>query len=222
MDIPLSLMESHPLACPQCGAGIKTSRSSKARRVQCPKCRGIVTLPASSGLEKASATATAAGAAMAPAPEVQVLQERIEALEARLLLLEKAITEAARESAKPGGLKWLGKDQAGDFSPAQEEVLRHNLQLLPAHHITIQIPSGNEPARTRAEWFKGIFESARWAVSGPLNSVLEPQPGTLSIATALPVSRQMADTFLALRAAGFVAHAIFDPSLSGEERLIVA
>ncbi|MGC3992334.1 MAG: hypothetical protein QM796_22075 [Chthoniobacteraceae bacterium] len=220
METPLSRVESHPFACPQCGAGIKASLTGKARRVQCPKCRGVVTLPAPSPAEKAPVSSPTAAAA--PTAEVQALQTRIEALEARLLLLEKAIAEAARESAKPGGLKWLGKDQAADFSPAQEEVLRHNLQILPAHRITIQVPPDNETARTRAEWFKGVFESARWAVSGPLHSLVEPKPGTLSIATALPVSREMADTFLALRAAGFVANAVFDPSLSGEGLLIVA
>jgi DNA-directed RNA polymerase subunit RPC12/RpoP len=234
MELPLPRMESHPFACPECGAGIKISRLSKARRVQCPKCRGVVTLPApakpapvSAPLPPESMAAAAPGpvspeAPAIPMPDVRALQERIEALEARLAQLEKALSEATQEGRKPSGLKWRGKDEPVDFSPAQEEVLRHNLQTLPAHRITIQVRSGDEPARTRAEWFKGVFESARWAVSGPLHSLVERPPGTLAIATALPVSREMADTFLALRAAGFVAKAEFDPSLSGEGLLIVA
>jgi len=214
-------MEARIVVCPHCQAPIKTSPAVRSKRVQCPKCREIVTLKSETPLAPVASTAPAAEVPNPPAPDAALL-ERIELLEARLLVLEKIIAAAGPELHRDSKLRWLSKDESADFSAAQEEVLRHNLGMLPAHRIIIQIPIGNQPARTRAEWFKGVFERAQWAVSGPLDAGERAEPGSIAIATGLPVSREAASTFLALRAAGFSPAAIFDPSLEGEERLIVA
>jgi hypothetical protein len=218
MEAPLQPPESQVVLCPNCQAKIKTSPSTKARRAQCPKCREIVTLAA---MKKAAPEIDVPAAVPAADEKSPALLARIETLEARLLHLEKTITEAVQAQAV-SRLKWLPREQAADFSDAQEAVLRHNLGTVPAHRITIQSPAGDQPARTRAEWFKGVFERAAWAVDGPLEGSTAPEPGGLFIATSLPVSREMASTFLALQAAGFLPTTIFDPSLQGEERLIVA
>ena len=78
-------------------------------------------------------------------------------------------------------------------------------------------------ARERAGWFKEIFERAKWTVTGPDDSPLAAGACGLSFAARVPVSPEVAATYLALRAAGFELITAFDPDLAcGEERLTVA
>lgn len=184
--------------CPACGAEIKSARTT---RVQCPSCREVVTLGA-----------TAA-------------QGRIDELEERVAKLEQMLAEAvsAAAASTPSRLKWLASDAAANFTSARAEVLRHNLSTVNAHPITIVTPAGDESARERAEWFKEVFEQARWPVRGPEDAPPGAGRRGLALATSLPVSPEAAATYLALRAAGFDLATAFDPELSStEERLIVA
>ena len=219
MGIPRASGDAQAANCPACGAQIKAGASPRNKRVQCPKCREIVVL------ETPSAKAP-------PAPvandTVAQQQNRIDALEARVAMLEKAVADATRAAAEKSEtpiLRWVPSQPASEFSPEQADALRHNLSIMPAHRITIQFPSGNAPARERAEWFKGVFERARWSVRGPeiAAAVSTNAQRELSLATCLPVSAEVAATYLALRAAGFQPVSEFDPQLNeAEERLIVA
>lgn len=185
--------------CPACGAEIRLA--ARAQRVQCPSCREVVTL------------------------EAPAKQSRIDELEERVAKLEKLLAEAVSAAREAGAskLKWLAGDAAADFSTTRAEVLCHNLSTLNAHPITIQSPAGDERARERAEWFKGVFERAQWPVRGPEDAPPAASRRGLALATSLPVSPDAAATYLALRAAGFELATSFDPDLSSaEERLIVA
>jgi hypothetical protein len=175
--------------------------------VQCPHCREVVVLEA-----------------LMETPAVAAPPDRVEALEARVAKLEEALADAVRAASTSGSgkFKWLAEETTRDFSPARAEALCHNLSVC-AHRITIQSPVGDETARERAEWFKGVFERARWDVRGPEDAPASARRHGLALATSLPVSPEAAATFLALRAAGFQLEAAFDPDLPGaEERLIVA
>lgn len=192
-------------SCPACGAAIKLA--AKASRVQCPSCREVVTLSA-------------------PPPPVVVPAERsrIDELEERVAklerLLEEAVSGAAAASASK--LKWLAGNVEPDFSHKRAEVLCHNLGTVSAHPITIQSTAGDDEARERAEWFKDVFERARWPVRGPEDAPPAATRRGLALATSLPVSPEAAATFMALRAAGFELATAYDPELgASEERLIV-
>lgn len=150
---------------------------------------------------------------------------RIDELEDRVAKLESMLAEAVRAAtaASSSKLKWLTSDVTADFSAKRAEVLCHNLSTVHAHPITIQSPAGDERARERAEWFKGVFEQAHWPVRGPEDAPPSTRRRGLALATSLPVSPEAAATYLALRAAGFDLATAFDPDLgSTEERLIVA
>jgi len=189
-------------SCPACGAAIKLA--AKASRVQCPSCREVVTLSAP------------------PPPPTE--RSRIEALEERVAKLERMLEDAVSGAAAAGAskLKWLAGDVVPDFSNKRAEVLCHNLGTVSAHPITIQSTAGDDEARERAEWFKGVFERARWPVRGPEDAPPAATRRGLALATSLPVSPEAAATFMALRAAGFELATAYDPDLSAsEERLLV-
>ena len=223
MATPRAPGDAEAANCPACGARIKAGASTRSRRVQCPKCREIVILEPPAG--KGSPAVTSAPVAIHTASQQQ---NRIDTLEARVAMLEKTVADATRASVEKSEtpiLRWIPSQPAPEFSPEQADALRHNLSIMQAHRITIQFPTGNAPALERAEWFKGVFEQARWAVRGPeITSVGSANaPRELSLATCLPVSVEVAATYLALRAAGFQPVAEFDPDLNdAEERLIVA
>jgi hypothetical protein len=223
MGTPRASGDAQAANCPACGARIKAGASPRNKRVQCPKCREIVVLET-----PAAKVSPAVTSAPGSNDTVAQQQSRIEALEARVAMLEKAVADATRagaEKSETSILRWLPSQPAPEFSPEQADALRHNLSIMPAHRITIQFPSGNAPARERAEWFKGVFERARWSVRGPeiAAAVSTNAQRELSLATCLPVSAEVAATYLALRAAGFQPISEFDPQLNeAEERLIVA
>lgn len=163
-----------------------------------------------------------------PAAAAGVLpsQGRVEALEARVAVLEQALADAVRGGGASGlGLKmrWMAATTPQDFSSERAEVLCHNLGAVAAHRIIIQSPRGDALAAEHAQWFKGVFERAHWPVLGPEEAPATAARHGLALATSLPVSPEAAATYLALRAAGFQLATAFDPDLSSaEERLIVA
>ena len=117
----------------------------------------------------------------------------------------------------PGRMRWLapGESHAPGISPAQEDVLTHNLRAIPGQQITIRTIPGNTFSRQCAESFRGIFERAGWTVHGVEEIPRTvPEPGlSLSVPT-LPVEQEAAATYLALKAAGFSPAIVLDTALA--------
>jgi hypothetical protein len=162
------------------------------------------------------------------APPVSCADERarIELLEARVEALEAALRDAMAATRTNAWntpqrqLIWITTTpgQPPEYSHAQSQALQLNLVGVRAQGLTIRMPAGDEAARTHAEWFKSIFERAGWKVSGPE----ELPPGTmgagLSLAVPeLPVNKDAAATYLALKAAGFETNPTLDSSPRGED-----
>jgi hypothetical protein len=200
--------------------------------VQCPKCREVVTIGESVEPQPAMPPPPAPPSAGANAPEGARNSERdhnrIEALEARVAALEemlKSLAESASraepEVTRPSKLQWVagGSDQSPEFSSVQAKALVHNLSGIRGQEITICSAAGDAAAHKRAEWFKAIFERAKWSVHGPQEVAPTGDGQGLALAvSSLPVAREAAATYLALKAAGFPAIPVLDPSLaSGTE-----
>lgn len=140
-------------------------------------------------------------------------------------VLEAALRDSM--AARPAGsgtasrkLLWLTSEPGhpADFSPEQGRVLVHNLGSVRMQAITIRTPAGDESARAHAEWFKSIFERAGWTVRGPEEIAPRAAARGLSLAVPeLPVAREAAETFLALKAAGFEPIPILDEALGVEK-----
>ena len=117
----------------------------------------------------------------------------------------------------PSRLRWLAAGEAfsPDISPAQEEALLHNLRTIAGQAITIRTITGNPFLRKCAESFKAIFERAGWAVRGVEEIPRTTVEAGLSLAVAsLPVEKEAAATYLALKAAGFSPVPILDTALA--------
>ncbi len=100
------------------------------------------------------------------------------------------------------------------FSNEQGRVLFHNLELVKTQAIEIRTPVGDHYARSRAEWFKAIFESAGWTVHGPEEVTARAAAAGLSLAVPdLPVPKDAAATYFALKAAGFEPTQVLDAAL---------
>ena len=246
--------------CPACGGTIKVI--GRRRRVQCPKCREVVTLelaaePPARLPKPPPPTAAPDDSAREPA-HIEAIETRIAALEEsvtrkdgatpalhsleqRITALEdaaKALIAAARPFAKPAfsqrieappdpgitirhgpppRLRWLAGDETQllDITPAQEDALLHNLSAIAGQAITIRTITGNAFVRKRAESLKAVFERAGWTVSG-VGEIprTHAEPGlTLAVGT-LPVEKEAAATYLALKAAGFAPVPVLDPALA--------
>ena len=101
--------------------------------------------------------------------------------------------------------------RAPEFSPEQGQALFHNLGGVRSQAITIRTPAGDVTARAHAEWFKSIFERAGWTVHGPEEITPEAAVSGLSLAVPeLPVAKDAAATYLALKAAGFEPVPVLD------------
>ncbi|MEP6672322.1 MAG: hypothetical protein ABJF10_24370 [Chthoniobacter sp.] len=147
-----------------------------------------------------------------PDPAVAETRGRIDSLEARVEALEAALRDsmaaarAATSSTPQRKLLWITSTpgQAPDFSPEQDHALFHNLAGVRSQAITIRTPAGDPAARLHAEWFKAIFERAGWTVRGPEEIPPDAAVSGLSLAVPeIPVAKEAAATYLALKAAGF-------------------
>lgn len=209
--------DSHEAVCPACGVAIRIT--GRRRRVQCPKCREIVTIepaadPQTRLPEPPALAAPAAGNERA----------RIDALESRVAAIEEAMKTAIAEGAgaRPAvgptaKLRWFPKADANsqEIPPAQQEALIHNLGTVGGQTIIIRFVAGNPDARARAAWFKSVFERAKWIVRGPEEIVPACAEAELSLAVpSLPVEKEAAATYLALKAAGFEVTTVLDPDLA--------
>jgi len=150
---------------------------------------------------------------------------RIDLLEARVEALEAALRDAMAATrtnvwnAPQRQLIWMTATpgQLPAFSHEQSQALLLNLAGIRAQGITIRIPARDEAVRRHAEWFKSVFERAGWTVHGPE----ELPPGAhgvgLSLAVPeLPVNKDAAATYLALKAAGFDTNPVLDSAPRGE------
>lgn len=206
--------ETGEAVCPACGAAIRATASSRRRRVQCPKCREVVYIESTLGPEPLPAPP--------PAPTVDTAAEtrsRIDSLEARVEALEAALRDAmaagrpAPATAPQRKLVWVSTTpgRGPEFSPEQGNALFHNLGSVRSLAITIRTPAGDAAARAHAEWFKAIFERAGWTVLGPDEVPANTAPPGLSLAVPeLPVAKEAAATYLALKAAGFETVPVLD------------
>lgn len=97
------------------------------------------------------------------------------------------------------------------FSAEQGSALVHNLGGVRSQAITIRAVGGDTEALRHAEWFKSIFERAGWTVLGPEIIARDAAGEGLSLAVPeLPVAREAAETYLALKAAGFQPVPVLD------------
>jgi len=209
--------ETGEAVCPACGAAIKSSAAARRRRVQCPKCREVVFIGVPPTPEPE-----------APAPEMPGLAPethgRIQSLEARVEALEAALRDAMAAGVAAGAngpqrkLLWVTVEpgQEPPFSPEQSHALFHNLRDVRSQAITIRTPAYDAHARAHAEWFKMVFERAGWIVRGPEEIPPDAAVFGLSLAVPeLPVAKEAAATYLALKAAGFEPIPVLDSEVSG-------
>jgi hypothetical protein len=206
--------DNREVICPSCGAGIKTPTSPRSRRVQCPHCREVVVLENHAGAETATPAKTGEHSRIA------ALEARVAALEAALNAAPAANPDEARDIGKKK-LQWIAsaEDPAQEFSPERGRALAHNLGTVQPREITIRTPAGDRIAGERATWFKAIFERAGWTVRGPEDVAATTAETALTLAVPeLPVAKEAAGTYLALKAAGFEPIPVLDSALaSGTE-----
>ena len=201
--------ESREVICPSCGGSFKAAPTARTRRIQCPHCREVVVI------ENRAEPETAARSAADPA--------RLDALEARVAALEAALEgrAGAGDAEQPGKLEWFSaaQDRGPDYSAGQEKVLVDNLRAVRGQQITIRSCMENDADRAHAEWFRKVFELAGWTVAGPERIPRSASVHVLTLAVPeLPVARDAAKTYLALKAAGFRTEPVLDPALaSGTE-----
>jgi hypothetical protein len=189
--------------------------------VQCPKCREVICIESTLGPEPEPPPAPAPVADTTAAET----RHRIESLEARVEALEATLRDAmaagrfAAASAPQRRFMWISATpgRGPDFSPEQGNALVHNLGTVRSQAITIRTPAGDVAARAHADWFKSIFERAGWTVLGPDEVPPNTAAAGLSLAVPeLPVAKEAADTYLALKAAGFEAIPVLDRMPRGE------
>jgi hypothetical protein len=190
----------------------------------------VVHLESSAGTqpETTSETSHPVDAAVDERSRVELLEARVEALEAALRDLiapgRTGSTDLADDDRK---LVWLDSEagHASEFSAERGTALFHNLGGVKTQAIAIRTPVGDDDARANAEWFKSIFERAGWTVRGPAEVTRRAAAAGLSLAVPdLPVGKDAAATWFALKAAGFEPMTVLDEALggSGEEATAMA
>ncbi|MEO8354110.1 MAG: hypothetical protein ABI680_20470 [Chthoniobacteraceae bacterium] len=212
--------------CRACGAKMSIPAGTRKRKVQCPRCREIVSLGAEEPPPQPDALTRAD------------LELRLQQLEARVAALERTQTVASpveEPVAKPavapisGHLKWAPPNTNGagdeaargahfvDTGAAADEILRHNLRILGGRRITIQAPPDDPTARRTAHHFDAIFRRANWDVKTAIEEPSHPESGLFLAAGACPGPREMTSAFMALTAAGVQFEALLDPGLRFDE-----
>lgn len=157
------------------------------------------------------------------APEPEPDRSRTEGLEARVAALESAVAalivagSAAERAAETKRLQWAATataDPSEAFSPERVRVLAHNLGTAKAREITFRIFADDPFSSGHAESLMKIFESAGWTVHGPEDAAPEAKRKLLVLGVPrLPVGKEAAETYLALKAAGFDPVPMVDPTL---------
>jgi len=200
-------------------AALQIPPSPRSRRVQCPKCREVVVI------ETLAEPTPVKKERPAPAPDAAKERSRTDSLEARVAALETAVAAliaacpVAERTIEKKKLLWVTADVADPmraFIPERDQALAHNLGNVMTREIIIRTPAGDRVAGDRAVCFKEIFERAGWTVRGPEN--IAPDAAGISLALGvpkLPVGKEAAETYLALKAAGFEPVPVLDSALTG-------
>lgn len=236
--------ETREARCPACGTWINTTGMPRRRKVQCPKCREVVDLATAetsaaeaSPAEREQPPAEMSAAAVVAAEELADLRARIaqlEALEARIHELERALESAKQTSPSSQAprteisrkLKWKPhSDSATPETGFDEEaagVLVHNLSAVRPHSISIRSRAGDPAARDRALGFKEIFERGHWNVRGPWETHAPiGERGLILAVRNFPVPSEASAAFMALTASGFSVISRLDPNLESDEPLLI-
>ena len=198
------------VTCTMCGVAFKSPNSARNRRIACQNCRESVLFDAPSE----PAPAKKGRAPVAPEPEPD--RSRTEGLEARVAALIVA-GSAAERAAETKRLQWAATataDPSEAFSPERGRLLAHNLGTAKAREITFRIFADDPFSGGHAESLMKIFESAGWTVHGPEDAAPEAKRKLLVLGVPrLPVGKEAAETYLALKAAGFDPVPMVDPTL---------
>ena len=108
--------------------------------------------------------------------------------------------------------------QKPDLTTEQGQALAFNLSTVRSQAITIRAPSGDPGAWAHAEWFKSIFERAGWTVLGPEEiTTSAPISGLRLAVPGLPVPKEAAEIYLAMKAAGFEPNAVLHSVPEGDD-----
>lgn len=235
-------------SCPACGGLFTVSAASRRKKVQCPQCREIVSLPESDDVNGTPET----DAAPDWLARCEMLQARIEALEHQVEAL--MVTPRTRAPLIPGRAHDFGPVSRQDLlpgdlaedrgrashadggerrevfrteTPAEETVPREVVvrSFQPsAPEIGLLVSAGDGAARRVAETLTKILAGSGWKVRGVTEdqaTALACSGLTLVASPALPLQR-VTSTFNALREAGFAMTYQLDPERgSGETLLIV-
>jgi hypothetical protein len=200
----------------------------KRRRVQCPKCRAVVSLETPSHTAVLEALKEELNILRSEVDRLSDLETRISALEQALGLRVVAQPEPEERSGSPVKLRWLpriGTDsiESQDFlDPKREETLQHNLQQSPGKMIAIRSAAGDPIARQLAERLKAVFERSLWRVIG-VDEVVVPmvEHGLALAGGALPTPPDLASAYIAFTAAGFDLVPRLDPSLDANDAVLI-
>ncbi len=227
--------------CPACGGAFTVSAANRKRKVQCPQCRAVVSLPAPVELDGTQASED--GRNLPAAPEwmarCEMLQARIEALEQQVeALLSESRTSPSRI---PEGLADIGGvvreqrrarrpvESREDFpaeTPEAKEEPRLGIERVfqpPTPEIGLVCIAGDGAARKVAEALSEVLARSGWKVRGVTeDKSLPPDCSglTLSAASSLPLERGTS-TLNALRQAGYAVTFQLDPGRDSRETILI-
>jgi DNA-directed RNA polymerase subunit RPC12/RpoP len=222
------LTPSSDFVCPSCGTTFSIAALGKRRRVQCPKCREVVSLEPRTHTAVLDALKAELGMLRAEIERLSGLEARITELELAIGLRVIAQPEPPEPPGTPLHLRWLpridvDRTSAQDWLDSKrEETLQHNLQLSPGKVIAIRSAAGDPIARQLAERFKAVFERSSWRVMGVEEIVVPMVEHGLALAGgALPTPPGLASAYIAFTAAGFDLVPRLDPSLEPNDAVLI-
>jgi DNA-directed RNA polymerase subunit RPC12/RpoP len=219
---------SSDFECPSCGAIFSIASLGKRRRVQCPKCREVVSLESRSHADALEALKAELSALRSEIARLSDLEARVIALEEAMGLRVIAQPEAPETSSSPVQLRWLPRVEPSStesqdvLDSKREEILQHNLQQSPGKMIAIRSAAGDPVARQLAERFKAVFERSSWRVVGVDEIAVHTVEHGLALAGgALPTPPDLASAYIAFTAAGIDLIPRLDPSLEPNDAVLI-
>ncbi|MCE9610845.1 MAG: hypothetical protein K8R23_11685 [Chthoniobacter sp.] len=216
--------------CPACGGLFTISSASRKKRVQCPRCREVVTL----GEPADVAPATVPDAPPEWAARCDQLQTRIEALEQQV----EALAVAPRpHAALLADSSPMSREQllAGDAAPertvrapvgddAAQPVFRPERRTGdPLREIALIVAAGDDTGRAIAENLRDILARVGWEVSAIRTTDGKGQKRAglvLAAGPAVPTGR-ITGTMQALREAGLSMSFQLDPERGDGDAVMI-